>query len=181
MRVVTGTARGRKLKPVPGEATRPTTASVKEAVFSIIQFEIEGRRVLDLFAGTGQLGIEALSRGAAQAVFVDNNSAALAVVRDNLAVTGLEEKAAVVASDALSYVTARPEPFDIILLDPPYRSSLLTDVMARLSTVDILRPGGIIVCETAADLAPPAPPASCVLSRTYRYGTQAVCLYRRDA
>jgi 16S rRNA (guanine(966)-N(2))-methyltransferase RsmD len=181
MRVVTGAARGRKLKTLPGGVTRPTAARVKEAVFSILQFEVAGRRVLDLFAGTGQMGIEALSRGAAEAVFVDNSPAALAVVRDNLGQTGLDGRAAVVAADALAYLDTRPAPFGLLLLDPPYRSGLLAEVLSRISSIDILCPGGIIVCETAADLPPPVPPDGCGESRFYRYGTQGIYLYRRDA
>ena len=101
MRVITGTARGRKLSAVPGEDTRPTSANVKEAVFNIIQFDIQGRRVLDLFAGTGQMGIETLSRGAAHAVFVDSRAEAAKTVRENVKLTGFQDQSTVLPADAL--------------------------------------------------------------------------------
>ena len=104
MRVITGSARGRRLKELEGLETRPTTGKVKEALFSVIQFDIEGRRVLDLFAGTGQLGIEALSRGAECAVFVERRRDALQVIRENLEACGMTDKARVVNGDAMSYL-----------------------------------------------------------------------------
>ena len=104
MRVITGTARGRRLKELQGMETRPTTDKVKESLFSIIQFDIEGRRVLDLFAGTGQLGIEALSRGAARCTFVDQRKDAAALVRENLKLTGLSGQGKVVQGDSISYL-----------------------------------------------------------------------------
>lgn len=120
MRVITGTARGRVLKELEGLETRPTTGKVKESLFSIIQFDIEGRRVLDLFAGTGQLGIEALSRGAKSAVFVDAREDACKLIRENLKRTRLQEDARVVRSDYLDYLSRCREQYDIIFLDPPY-------------------------------------------------------------
>ena len=117
MRVITGSARGRRLETLPGEdVTRPTTESVKEALFSMIQFDIEGRRVLDLFAGSGQLGIEALSRGARSCTFVENNRAAKQVVERNLAHCRLEEQANVVFSDAVSFLN-RSGTYDLVLLE----------------------------------------------------------------
>ena len=180
MRVITGTARGRRLRSLPGEHTRPTAARVKEAIFSIIQFDIEGRRVLDLFAGTGQMGIEALSREAREAVFVDNNQEALSVIRANLEHTGLSDRGQVFAGDAPAWLRRRPEPFDIIFLDPPYQPKILTKTLNIIVSVDILTPGGIIVCETAAGLTPPELPPPYEHGRTYRYGTQVVSLYRRQ-
>ena len=118
MRVITGSARGRRLKELEGLETRPTTGKVKEALFSVIQFDIEGRRVLDLFAGTGQLGIEALSRGAECAVFVERRRDALQVIRENLEACGMTDKARVVNGDAMSYLKSG-EKFDLIFLDPP--------------------------------------------------------------
>ena len=124
MRVITGTARGRRLKELQGMETRPTTDKVKESLFSIIQFDIEGRRVLDLFAGTGQLGIEALSRGAAEAVFVDRRPDAVRLVQENLALCGFTDRARVKSGDALTYLKSG-EKFDLIFLDPPYAADLL--------------------------------------------------------
>lgn len=141
MRVITGTARGRVLRTLEGEDVRPTTDRVKEAVFSIIQFEIEGRRVLDLFAGSGQLGIEALSRGAASATFVDMSKDSLSAVKYNLEHTKLGDNAKVVQTDALSFLKLTKDKFDIVFLDPPYASSLVVDSMKLLS--DVVAAGGL--------------------------------------
>ena len=125
MRVITGTARGRRLKELEGTETRPTTDRVKEALFSVIQFDIPGSRVLDLFGGTGQLGIEALSRGAKSAVFVDAREDACKLIRENLKRTRLQEDARVVRSDYLDYLSRCREQYDIIFLDPPYAEVFL--------------------------------------------------------
>ena len=124
MRVITGSARGRILKELQGMETRPTTGKVKESIFSIIQFDIEGRRVLDLFAGTGQLGIEALSRGARQCVFIDQRADAVKLIRENVEVCGLTDRAVIRSGDAMAYLKSG-EKFDIIFLDPPYALSLI--------------------------------------------------------
>ena len=124
MRVITGSARGRRLLELAGGETRPTADRVKEGVFNIIQFDIEGRRVLDLFAGTGQLGVEALSRGAAEAVFVEQRRDAARLVTENLKLTGLADRARVVNGDALSYLAGAGERFDIVFIDPPYADRL---------------------------------------------------------
>ena len=117
MRVITGTARGRKLGQLQGMDTRPTTDQVKESIFNIIQFDIEGRRVLDLFAGTGQLGIECLSRGAASAVFVDRRPDAAALTRENLKLCDLTDRSRVVAGDSMEFLKAAREKYDLIFLD----------------------------------------------------------------
>ena len=122
MRVITGSARGRRLKELEGQETRPTTDRVKEGLFSALQFDIEGRRVLDLFAGTGQLGIECLSRGAASAVFVDQRTDAVRLIRENLAVTELSDRARVIAGDAFGVLPGLREKFDLVFLDPRPRS-----------------------------------------------------------
>ena len=181
MRVITGSARGRRLKELEGLETRPTTGKVKEAVFSALQFEIEGRRVLDLFAGTGQMGIECLSRGAASAVFVDQRRDAAAVVRENLALTGLADRARVMQGQALDYLAQCREKFDLVFLDPPYRTGLLEAALEKLAApgFDILNPHGIIVAEHPADMPPPAPPGPYAVQRTYRYGKIGVTLFRR--
>ena len=120
MRVITGSARGRKLKTLEGVDVRPTTDRVKEAVFSIVQFDVQGAAVLDLFAGSGQMGIEALSRGAKLAVFVDSSKRSLEVVRDNLKTTGLAPSSRVVTMDYKSFLAGTRDQFDIAFLDPPY-------------------------------------------------------------
>ena len=180
MRVITGTARGRRLKELEGMETRPTTDRVKEGLFSALQFEIEGRRVLDLFAGTGQLGIECLSRGAASAVFVDRRADAVKLIRENLKVTELSGRARVVAGDSMEYLRGVRENFDIIFLDPPYAAGLLEPAISRIAEFDILAPHGIIVAEHPADRVLPPLPAPCRIRRTYRYGKIALTLYRRS-
>ena len=142
MRVITGTARGRKLREPEGMASRPTTDNVKESMFNLIQFDIEGRRVLDLFAGTGQLGIEALSRGARSAVFVDESRAAVQLVRTNLAHCRLQGD--VVQGESLGYLRTCGK-FDLIFLDPPYAAGLLGPALEEIARFDICREHGIIV------------------------------------
>ena len=179
MRVITGSAGGRRLKELEGLETRPTTDRVKEGLFSAIQFEIEGRRVLDLFAGTGQLGIECLSRGAASAVFVERRPDAVKLVRENLQTTRLQDRARVVAGEAMAFLDSR-EKFDLVFLDPPYQSGLLEEALDRLTRFDILNPHGIIVAEHPADRRLPSLPLPYRLRRTYRYGKIAVTLYSRE-
>ena len=179
MRVITGSARGRRLKELEGMETRPTTDRVKEGLFSALQFDIEGRRVLDLFAGTGQLGIECLSRGAASAVFVDRRADAVKLIRENLRLTELEDRARVVAGDSMEYLKSIREPFDIIFLDPPYAAGLLEPAIAHIAKFDILAPHGIIAAEHPADLVLPALAPPYRVHRTYRYGKIALTLYRR--
>ena len=145
MRVISGSARGRRLKELQGMDTRPTTDKVKESLFNIIQFEIEGRRVLDLFGGTGQLGIEALSRGADHCTFVDMRKEAAALIRENLRLAGLSERSRVVQGDALSFLSSCGEKFDVILLDPPYHPELLEKSVERITEYDILREHGIMI------------------------------------
>jgi 16S rRNA (guanine(966)-N(2))-methyltransferase RsmD len=178
MRVISGSARGRKLKEPEGQGIRPTTDMVKEAVFNIIQFDIEGRRILDLFAGTGQLGIESLSRGAAAAVFVDESNDAARLVRDNVKSMGFEDSATVVRGDALAYIRQGGR-FDIIFLDPPYETRFIEKALNAIIEFDILKENGIIICETKEDKRLPdvAPPYS--KGREYKYGKIKITLYTR--
>ena len=156
MRVITGSARGVRLQAPKGMDTRPTLDQVKEGIFSAIQFEVEGRRVLDLFAGSGQMGIEALSRGAKSAVFVDMRQDACAVVRSNLEKTRLTTNAQVLRSDYLSYLSHCRETFDLIFLDPPYAEIFLENALKSISEIDILSECGILICERPAEKALPA-------------------------
>ena len=125
MKVITGTLRGRTVQTLDGEATRPTTQRVKEALFSAIQFDIEGRRVLDAFAGSGQLGIEAISRGAASCVFVDNSREAAEIVRKNTTALGIGAVSTVLCQDTMQFLARTTERFDIVFLDPPYAEDLI--------------------------------------------------------
>ena len=181
MRVITGTARGRRLKELPGRETRPTTDKVKESIFNIIQFDIEGRNTLDLFAGTGQLGIEALSRGAARCAFVDARREAAALVRENLAHCGLADRARVVQGDALAFLTGCREKFGLVFLDPPYASGLLEQSLELLAEIDIVAGNGIIVCESGAEASLPELSDPYEKGREYRYGKIKLTLYHRRA
>ena len=177
MRVITGTARGRKLREPEGMAIRPTTDSVKEAIFNTIQFDIEGRRVLDLFAGTGQLGIEALSRGARECVFIDQSTAAVKLVRENLKACGLT--ATVLQTDAIGYLS-QGQKFDLIFLDPPYDTMLVEKALQTVQKSDILTRGGLIVCETRREKVLPEMTAPYVLRREKSYGKIKLTLYERQ-
>ena len=178
MRVITGSARGRRLEEPAGRDIRPTTDLVKEAAFSIVQFDVEGRRVLDLFAGTGQLGIEALSRGAAECVFVDRSRTAAELVRRNLKRCGLT--AQVFQTDSLAYLS-RCGKFGLIFLDPPYGLGLEAEALEKIMEFDILLEGGIIVCETRRETALPEPRAPYRLGREYRYGKVKLTTYLRES
>lgn len=151
MRVITGRAKGKMLKSVPGVLTRPTSGNVKEAVFSGIQFDIQESVVLDLFAGTGQMGIEFLSRGAQKAVFVDHQNQAIQIIRDNLKQTGLENQAEVHKQDFEKYLENCRDKFDFIFLDPPYQSDALQTALKLISQFDILKSDGIIICESSSE------------------------------
>ena len=180
MRVITGKARGIQLKTPDGLTTRPTADRVKEALFSIIQFDIPGAKVLDLFGGTGQLGIEALSRGAKSAVFVDAGEPACRLIRENLCRTKLEADAKVIRSDYLEYLKRCRESFDIIFLDPPYAEVFLENALNCIGEIDILQSGGIIVTERplGKDLTVVLPGFE--RSKDYKYGKTLLAIYRRN-
>ena len=180
MRVISGTARGVALKTPEGLDTRPTIDRVKEALFSIIHFDIPGAEVLDLFAGTGQLGIEALSRGAAGAVFVDCQDSACKLVKENLRRTKMEGKAQVVRAGYADYLRRCNKKFGIIFLDPPYSNEFLENSLNLITEIDILQSGGIIVAERplGKDLAAEYPGFS--RSKDYKYGKVLLTLYRKE-
>lgn len=179
MRVITGKARGIQLKTPDGMLTRPTADKVKEALFSIIQFDVPGASVLDLFGGTGQLGIEALSRGADKAVFVDAREDACKLIRENLKRTKLEDQGSVVRSDYLVYLNRCRDVFDVIFLDPPYAEEFLENALNRITEIDILRSGGIIVIERPLGKALPWEIAGYTRSRDYKYGKTLLTIYRK--
>ena len=179
MRVITGKARGVQLKTPEGLQTRPTTDRVKEAMFSIIHFELPGARVLDLFGGTGQLGIEALSRGAKSAVFVDGSEKACSLIRENLKRCRMEGEGKVVRSDYLDYLKRCREKFDIILLDPPYAEVFLENALKSITEIDILQTGGIIVAERPLGKELPWEFEGFERSRDYKYGKTMLTIYRK--
>lgn len=179
MRVITGKARGVQLKTPDGMLTRPTADKVKEALFSIIQFDIPGAAVLDLFGGTGQLGIEALSRGAEKSVFVDAREEACKLIRENLKRTRMESQAKVVRSDYMAYLGTCREAFDIIFLDPPYAEVFLENALNRITEIDILHSGGIIVTERPLGKDLPWTLADYTRSRDYKYGKTLLTIYRK--
>lgn len=180
MRVITGKARGVVLKTPDGMHTRPTSDRVKEALFSIIQFEIPAAKVLDLFGGTGQLGIEALSRGASYATFVDEREDACALIRENLRRTKLSENAGVVRADYLSFLKRCKNKYNIIFLDPPYAEVFLENALKYIIEIDILQSGGIMVAERplGKDLSLELP--GYTRSRDYKYGKILLTIYRKD-
>ena len=180
MRVITGKARGVNLKTPDGLQTRPTTDRVKEAMFSIIHFVIPGARVLDLFGGTGQLGIEALSRGARNAVFVDAGDKACALIRENLKRCKMESDAKIIRADYLDYLSRCRERFNIVLLDPPYAEVFLENAIKKIMEIDILESGGIIVAERPVGKELPWDFPGYTRSKDYKYGKTLITLYRKD-
>ena len=181
MRVITGKARGVVLKTPDGLATRPTADRVKEALFSIIQFEIPCAKVLDLFGGTGQLGIEALSRGANSAVFVDKSNDACKLIRENLRRTRLDAQGSVVCSDYSSYLKTCKEKFDVIFLDPPYAEVFLENSLKMITEIDILQTGGIIVLERPLGKEFLWEFSGYSRSRDYKYGKTLLTIYRKES
>ena len=177
MRVISGSVRGKRLREPANYDIRPTTDKVKESIFNIIQFDIEGRRVLDLFAGTGQLGIECLSRGAAEVTFVDQSREAIAIVRENLKSCGFEARA--VQEDSISFLS-RGGKFDIILLDPPYATNLLDKALQIINSVDILTEGGIIMCESGREKPMPDMNMPYFKRKEYNYGKVKLTTYSKE-
>lgn len=181
MRVIAGQAKGRPLRAVPGRSTRPTTDKVKEAIFSIIGPYFDGERVLDLFAGTGGLGIEALSRGAGSAVFIDINARSIEVVRLNLAATGMTKQALVYRNDAsraIKLLSKKDDAFDLIFLDPPYDKETADELLVLLSQNNLVQDRAIAVVEHAASLAYPDELAGFTRFRHAAYGEAAISVYR---
>ena len=149
MRIITGKARGTKLKTLEGEATRPTSERCKEALFSMLQFDIEGRRVLDLFAGSGQMGLEALSRGAESAVLVDKSPDAVKIIQENALKCKLYPSCEIRRSDYLDYIKRnRGEKFDIIFLDPPYHKGLIYEAMSLIINKNLCSDNCMFVAES---------------------------------
>ena len=150
MRIITGRARGIQLDTLEGDMTRPTSERAKMAIFSSLQFELEGRRVLDLFAGSGQMGLEAVSRGAEHAVLVDQSKDAVRIIRKNAEKTRLSEDCTIVCSDFSEFLRQRQgrEPFDIVFIDPPYAMAACRAAVEAILDNRLLKPYGILVLES---------------------------------
>lgn len=178
MRVIAGQARGTRLETLPGgDVTRPTVDRVKEGMFSAVQFVLPGAKVLDLFAGSGQLGIEALSRGAARCVFVDESREAVRIVAANLKAAGLFSQAVVTNMSAASYLAGTREQFDIVLLDPPYRHNTLAEILPQVA--HIVAEGGMVLAESEKGAQLPEEVDGLVLKKQYKYGTVLVTRYEK--
>lgn len=176
MRVITGSCRGKKLKTPDSPDTRPTSDMVKEAVFSIIQFDVPGASVLDLFAGSGQIGIEALSRGASHCVFVDKNPEAVAVVKENVSSCGFLKQSRILNMDSLEYLKAAKPELDIVFIDPPYRMGIVEKCLPLAEAK--LNDGAIVVCEHEKELTLGNEYGRLKLHKRYRYGKIAVTVYK---
>ena len=150
MRIITGSAKGKKLRTLEGNATRPTSERIKGAIFSAIQFDMENRRVLDLFAGSGQMGLEAMSRGAESVTFIDSSREAMEVVKANATATGFFEKSHFLVSDWRNYLrkAGGRSTFDLVFIDPPYALECHADAVATLVREELIIPGAIVVIES---------------------------------
>ncbi|MEK3734505.1 16S rRNA (guanine(966)-N(2))-methyltransferase RsmD [Paenibacillus sp. FSL M8-0334] len=181
VRVISGSAKGRPLKSVPGMSTRPTTDKVKEAIFSMIGPYFEGGTVLDLFAGTGGLGIEALSRGMDRAVFIDSESKSIETVKENLKACRLEDSAEVYRNDAgraLKALAKRSASFDLVFLDPPYRMKNGDELMLDMAARGLLRDEALVVLEYESSHTYPGDFETFRCLRKAEYGDTAVSIYR---
>ena len=183
MRIITGKAKGVRLASLPGDATRPTSERVKEAIFSSLQFDLEGRRALDLFAGSGQLGLEALSRGAASCTFIDAAPEAMAIVKENARKTGFFSDCKYLISDYRSYLrkAGKGEGFTLIFLDPPYATDAVGDALLRIVAAKLAKPGCLVVCESGSpDLLSKIPSVADKFDvlKEARYGITHITLLR---
>lgn len=178
MRVITGIARGRRLKTLDGPNVRPTSDKVKESIFSIINFDLPSAVVLDLFAGSGQLGIEALSRGAGYVYFVDSARSSCDIVRENLLTVGLQQNTRVANMDSIDFLRNAKYTFDIALLDPPYRKDLIQKALPLLEPR--MADNGKILCEHELGLELPEKVGRFALSRKYKYGKIEISLYTSE-
>lgn len=177
MRIISGEMKGKRLKTFEGDAVRPTSDRVKEALFNILQFRVEGRSFLDLFAGSGQIGLEAISRGAETAVLVDAAKSSIKVIEENVATMGVANRVRVVNADSTLYIKHPPFKFDIAFLDPPYRKGLIEDCLLDVS--EAMNDSGIIICEHPSDIVLPNEVGSFVKIKDYRYGKIILTTYEQ--
>lgn len=184
MRVVSGICKGRPLKAVPGNTTRPTTDKVKEALFNMIGPYFDGGIGLDLFAGSGGLGIEALSRGLDKVIFIDREAKAIHVIQENIRACKFEEKTEVFRNDAeraLKALIKREICFDYIFLDPPYKKQQLVNLMEKMDQQEVVQPDGIVVCEHSFDVELPQTVGKFTQIKHEKYGIIAVTIYSNNS
>ena len=185
LKIITGTAKGKRLLTLEGEATRPTSERIKEAVFSSIQFDVEGRKVLDLFAGCGQLGLEALSRGAASCTFIDSERDAVDLIKKNAKATGFFENCRYLASDYRNYIrkAAGTDRYNLVFIDPPYAMECCADALDRLVRADLLLPGALVVLESGTEALEPAGFVNFRVQKSTHYGKKTfinILLYQPE-
>lgn len=178
MRVISGLRRGLKLKSPDGLITRPTTDRVKESLFNLIQFHFPAERALDLFAGSGALGIEALSRGTSYCDFVDANRGAISLVKENLFSAHFEGQAGVHLLTADAFLSKKPSPYDVIFLDPPYNQGLLNPIIQLLWEQNLLKENGILVVETERD-GESVPDTYYSIKKSVAYGKTVITILQR--
>ena len=178
MRIIAGDKRGIRMETLPGQDTRPTLERVKEGIFSSIQFILPGAAVLDLYAGSGQLGIEALSRGAAFCTFVDDNREAVSVVKQNLEKAGLTTQGKVLQAKVGGFLTSNTEKFDIIFIDPPYGKGTFPVLLKTI--VPVVAGNGIVICESEQGVDFPENIDGLVLKKQYRYGTVIISRFQKE-
>ncbi|MFX4261699.1 16S rRNA (guanine(966)-N(2))-methyltransferase RsmD [Pelotomaculum propionicicum] len=181
LRVISGSAKKRKLKTPPGMGVRPTSDRVKEALFNILGNSVPDCSFLDLFAGSGNIGIEALSRGAASAVFVENNYKNLLVIKENLHLTGLEDKARLIRGEVaavLSGLGLENQAFDIIFLDPPYLKDYEIKTLAAIARHRLLKPDGRVIVESSKNQHLPPDAGGLEIIRQEKYGDTVLSFYR---
>ncbi|MBQ8381078.1 MAG: 16S rRNA (guanine(966)-N(2))-methyltransferase RsmD [Clostridia bacterium] len=184
MKIITGTAKGKTLKTLPTDATRPTSERIKEAMFSSIQFDIEGRRVLDLFAGSGQLGLEALSRGAEHCTFIDSSREAIDIVKANIDHTGFGKVSKTLVSDAANYVrkASGKSLFDLVFIDPPYADNKCSEMLSKLIRAGVLANGALIVVESGEENIDPGAFPELEVTKSKSYGKKTslnIFIYRK--
>ena len=183
LKIITGIAKGRKLETLTGDATRPSSQRIKEALFSAIQFDIENRRVLDLFAGSGQLGLEALSRGAVSATFIDAARESIDVVKKNAKNTGFFDSCRFLVSDYRNYIrkASGTQKFDLVFIDPPYMMQCCVEALLRLRDADMLALGAIVCLESGEEEINPTSLSGFEVLKSTSYGKKSalnILLYR---
>ena len=180
MRIIAGEFKGRKLVVPRDESVRPTAEKVREAVFSMLQMYIPDAVVVDLFAGTGSLGLEALSRGARTAYFADRDRQSIAMVRENVWLCGMEERSVILCADYTSAINRIHDKADIVFLDPPYRAGLMEDCLSRLAESGLLPEGGLVVAEHGREEILPDDVDCLHRIRDRKYGKVRVSVYEKQ-